>query len=52
MTEDQLKELIEKEKKNWAYDVQTKPLPSWTEAFEYALRLGLELQDSSPEGAD
>ena len=29
-------------KKHWAYNVQTHPLPSWSEAFEYAYNLGLE----------
>ena len=39
------KELIKKlgpDKYNWSYNVQTKPIPSWTEAFDYAYQLGLE----------
>jgi hypothetical protein len=39
------KALIEKlgaDKYHWAYNVQTKPCPSWSAAFEYAYQLGLE----------
>lgn len=39
------KKLIEKlgeDKYYFAYNVNTKPFPLWTEAFDYAYKLGLE----------
>lgn len=39
------KKLIEKlgeDKYHWAFNVQHNNFPSWTEAFEYAYKLGLE----------
>jgi len=29
-----------KDKYEWAYEIQTKPFPSWIEAFDYAYKLG------------
>ena len=50
-----MKKKLTKEQKHWAQNVQTKPIPSWTEAFEYAYQLGLaqarkqrDKQDSQP----
>lgn len=31
---------LTKDQEHWANNVQTKPIPSWTEAFEYAYNLG------------
>ena len=42
---DKVKHLIEKmgeDKYEWAYNVQTRPIPSWTAAFDYAYELGLK----------
>ena len=39
------KRLVKKlgeDKYNWSYNIQTKPFPSWTEAFDYAYNLGLK----------
>lgn len=40
---DKEKQLIEKlgqDEYNWAYNIQSKPFPSWIEAFDYAYQLG------------
>lgn len=39
------KRLIEKmgwDKYNWAWNIQREPFPSWSEAFDYAYKLGYE----------
>lgn len=39
------KKLIEKlgeDKYHFAYNINTKPFPSWIEAFDYAYKLGIE----------
>ena len=38
---ERLIEKLGKDKYNWAYEIQTKPFPSWSEAFDYAYKLGL-----------
>lgn len=35
------KKKLNKDQEYWSYKVQSKPLPSWVEAFEYAYKLGL-----------
>lgn len=39
-----MKVKLTKEMKHWADNIQTKPLPSWAEAFKYALDLGKKLE--------
>lgn len=33
---------LAQERDKWAHKIQTKPLPSWTEAFDYAYELGFQ----------
>jgi len=40
--EERLIEKLGKDKYNWSYNIQSKPLPSWVEAFDYAYQLGLK----------
>ena len=37
-----LREKLGEDKYHWAWEIQNKPLPSWSEAFDYAYKLGLE----------
>lgn len=39
---DRLREKLGEDKYHWAWEVQSKPFPSWLEAFEYAYKLGLK----------
>ena len=40
--ENALIEKLGQDKYEWSYNVQSKPLPSWVEAFDYAYQLGLK----------
>lgn len=39
---ERLIEKLGKDKYKWAWEIQTEPFPSWSEAFDYAYELGLK----------
>lgn len=41
---------LAKEKYLWAYEIQSKPIPNWVEAFEYAYNLGLDVGMAKAKG--
>lgn len=43
-----LKRKLGEDKYHWAFEIQQKPFPSWSAAFEYAYQLGLERGKRDP----